>query len=106
MPQSKEVHKEYMRRRREGSQEGSQNGGSQEGSQDVTLIYNEEDVTVSPESVTQYPAILYALADPEKRIKLEKICQSLKDHHVLKEVRYGVAGPSMDTVAEFLTAFT
>ncbi len=26
MPQSKEVHKEYMRARREGSQEGSQNG--------------------------------------------------------------------------------
>ncbi len=33
MPQSKEVHREYMRAKRKGSQEGSQKEGSQQGSQ-------------------------------------------------------------------------
>jgi len=52
-----------------------------------------------------YPAIVYALADPVKRAKLRKICQELKNHNVLKDVQYGTGGPTMDTVAEMLTAF-
>ena len=46
--------------------------------------------------------ILHALVDPGKRRKLEKICQSLKEHNVLSEVRYGVTGPTFDIVAELL----
>ena len=54
---------------------------------------------------TEYPALLYALADIKKRAKLRSICQSLHNHRVLQEVRYGVNGPTLDIVAEFLTAF-
>ena len=59
-------------------------------------------VTQSPENVTQYPAIVYALTDPVKREKLEKIHQSLKDFNVFKEVRYGVYGPTFDAIGEML----
>ena len=78
MSQSKEVHREYMRKRREGSQE------SEEGS--------------------QYPPILYALADPVKRKKLADICMSLKNHNKLSNVYYGCGkhSLSMDTVNELL----
>lgn len=54
------------------------------------------------EGLTQYPAILHALTDPGRRHKLERICQSLKEHNVLSEVRYGVSGPTFDVVAELL----
>ena len=50
--------------------------------------------------LTQYPAIVYALVDPDKRKKLEKITQSLKNHNVLEEVRYGVV--SFDLIEELL----
>ncbi len=69
MPQSKEVHKEYMRVHRKGAK-GSQN----------TEVHSDG----SQDNVTQYPAILCALADVEKREKLRRICESLKDHGVLK----------------------
>ena len=72
-PQSKEVHKEYMRKRREGSQnltEGSQNTGfTSQGS--------------------QTPAIILALADPIKRDKLTRITRELKARHLLDKVYYG-----------------
>ena len=72
MPQSKEVHREYMRKLR-GSQKGSQDEGSRaEGS--------------------QYPAIIRALADPDKRAKLEKIHQSLKEFNVADKVYFGYPG--------------
>jgi len=94
MPQSREVHKDYMRKRR-GSQKGSQSTGfTSQGSQENN----------SP-NVTQYPAILYALTDLKKRAKLRLICESLKSHHVLKEVRYGISGPTFDVVSELLEAF-
>ena len=80
MPQNKEVHKEYMRKYRQGSQEGSQ--GSQ----------------------TEYPAIIRALIDPIKREKLEKIHQSLKEHKVLREVRYGTSGPTFELIGDMLEA--
>lgn len=60
-------------------------------------------VTRSDNNVTQYPAIVHALTDPGKREKLEKICSSLKDHGMLKEVRYGIDGPTFDIVGEMLT---
>lgn len=48
-----------------------------------------------------YPAIVYALCDPEKREKLERICIELKRHNVL-EVRYGLWGPTFDVVGELI----
>ncbi len=52
MPQSKEVHKEYMRARREGSQEGSQTQGSQpKGSQDWETIPVAEIKKILPEHI-------------------------------------------------------
>ena len=84
MPQNKEVHKEYMRRRREGSQKGSQIGvGSQEGSQ-------------------VHPAIVRAITDPKIRLKIERISQELNDRGLGKDVRYGIDGPTFDIVKELL----
>ncbi len=54
--------------------------------------------------LTEYPAIIHALADPIKRKKLEKITQSLKDFNQEKNTRYGVAGPSFDVIGELLEA--
>lgn len=73
MPQSKEVHREYMRRRREGSQEGS-----------------------------QVPAIVRALTDPKKRAMLEYISEDLKRKHLGDQLRYGVFGPTFETISELL----
>ena len=55
-------------------------------------------------NLERYPAILEALVDPEKRVKLEKIYLSLKKQNpdLLKEVRYGVNGPTFDVVGELL----
>ena len=54
--------------------------------------------------IRQTPGILDALVDPIKRKKLEKTHQSLKAHNVLKEVRFGVSGPTFDVVGELLEA--
>lgn len=75
------------------------------------------DVTQSPNSVTesvdsvtldvtQYPAILHALTDPEKRRKLEKIYQSLNSFKVADKVYYGCSKDSVpfDVVGELLEA--
>jgi len=84
MPQSKEVHREYMRRRREGSQQGSQIGvGSQDGSR-------------------EYPAILRAITDPKIRSKVERISQELSNRGLGKDVRYRIDGPTFDIVKELL----
>ena len=74
MPQSKEVHKEYMRRRREGSQQGSQ----------------------------VHPAIVRAIADQKTRSKIERISQELNSRLLGKDVRYGIDGPTFDVVAKLL----
>lgn len=73
MPQSKEVHKEYMKRYRE--------------RQSVTK---------------EYPGIVQALVDSMKRQKLERIHQSLKRRGLLEEVRYGMFGPTFEIVGELL----
>ncbi len=49
-----------------------------------------------------YPSIIYALTDPIKRQKLEKIYQSLSGHNVAHLVYYGVSGLDFDTVGELL----
>jgi len=63
-----------------------------------------QDVTGSVNNVTLdvTPPIVHALLDPEKRKKLEKICQSAKDFNQLENIRYGVSGPTMDIVSELL----
>ena len=85
MPQSKEVHKEYMRKLR-GSQKGSQTEGSQvDGSQ-------------------LHPVMKY-LIDPVLRPKMEAIVQSLKGHNQLKRVYLGypnLGGIPLDIVGEML----
>lgn len=60
---------------------------------------------INVQGLTRHPPILEALADPAKRDKLRKICSSLSDRNLLPEVRYGIEGPTMDRVAEILTAF-
>ena len=61
-------------------------------------------VTEMPDNVTQYPAIIYALADPIKRRKLEKVYQSLRDFKQEKNVYYGLPcnGISFDIIGEML----
>jgi len=68
-------------------------------------------VTQTPENVTQdvtqYPAILYAITDPKKRLKIEKISQSLKARGLEKLVCYGhpaVGGVPFDVVGDLLDA--
>ena len=70
-----------------------------------------ESVTKDPDNVTpdvtQYPAYLYALTDPVKRMKLVKIHQSLKEHNVDKLVFSGYPGSGgipFDTIGELLDA--
>jgi len=62
---------------------------------------------VTGEGVTRYRPILYALTDPNKRQKLERICESLARHNVLGEVWFGcgVDSTNMEEAAELLTAF-
>lgn len=53
-------------------------------------------------SVTDYPAVVLALADDDRRAKLEKICVSLKNHGVLEDVRYGYFGPTFYGISKTL----
>ena len=61
-----------------------------------------EDGEIVTLGVTAYHPIMYVLTDLGKRIKLEKICASLKAHNVLDKVYYGVGihSLSMDVVGE------
>ena len=92
----KSYQREYMRRRR--SNKG--------------LTKNKEMLDLEPVRPTKmldpvldpYPAVVRAMADPIKRAKLRKICQSLSEHNVANEVRYGLYGPSLAVVGEYLVA--
>ena len=57
---------------------------------------------------TQYPALLYALADPIKRANLRRICESLKNHNQLRNVYYGCGDTSVpfDIVNEYIAVLT
>lgn len=57
---------------------------------------------------TEYPALLYALADPVKRAELRRICESLKNHGQLRNVYYGCGDTSVpfDVVSEYLAVLT
>ena len=86
--QAKEAAKERQRKHRQG----------------VTKGVTAEGVT--GQGVTGYPAIIHALADPEKRRKLEKVYQSLRDFKQEKNVYYGSPynGLSFDIIGEMLEA--
>ena len=62
---------------------------------------------------TDYPPLIYMLVDETldwkgrtKREKLRLICRSLKERKLLKEVRLGCWGPTMDKVDEVLDCLT
>ena len=61
---------------------------------------------ITGQGITQYPAIIPALVDPEKRVKLEKIYQSLKEFKQEKNVYYGYPdkGIPFDVVGDLLEA--
>ncbi len=85
MPQSKEVHREYMRKRREGSQtKGSPPQGSQGMTQGMT------------QGVGKYHPIMYALVDKGKRAKLQSIVEHLEKKKLLGNVWYGCGQNSID----------
>ena len=75
-----------------------------------SVTQSPESVTESEESVTldvtQYPAILIALVDPIKRVKLEKIYQSLNTFNQAENVYYGCGRGStpFDVVGDLLDA--
>ena len=121
MPQSKEVHKEYMRKRRE-----AKDGTAEEmfeGKPRYLMLSDGQvldranqpkpkkhlpgmeacnRVNDSRPVIKQDHGILEALTDKGKRAKLEKITQGLKNFNVSKEIRYGISGPTFDVVGEML----
>ena len=88
----KDYQKKYMERQR--SNKSVEPG-------DVRPFKKEALATLDPH---KYPAIIYVLTDPVKRLKLEKITLSLKNFKQSENVRYGVNGPSFDVVGELLDA--
>lgn len=50
------------------------------------------------------PALLDALVDKNKRLKLEKINESLKSFHQSDNIRYGINGPTFTDINELLEA--
>ena len=58
--------------------------------------------SVTAQSVTEYPPVIYALTDSVRRGKLEAIVQSLRNHKQADNVFYGVSGLTMETVGELL----
>jgi hypothetical protein len=84
MPQTKEVHRKYMRDRRKGSQHGSQ--------------------IVLPGGGEVTPSLLAVLINKDRRSGLESIYKSLKVHNQTDNVRYGVNGAMFTDIGEMLAA--
>ena len=65
-------------------------------------------LNVKPVSNLNYHPVLYALTDPIKRKKLEKICESLGNRRLLDRVFYGAGKHSLDmgTVKDLLEVTT
>lgn len=87
----KEATKDRVRRYRD-----KQKGVTKEGVTGLGVTSNVRPTT------DNYPAVLYALTDPIKRKKLEKIYHSLKEHNALGKVRYGIEGHTFDIIGELL----
>ncbi len=54
----------------------------------------------------KYPALVYAVADQDKRKRLTRVCEELKSRHLLTEVTYGMGGPRFDVVQDVLECLT
>lgn len=129
MPQSKEVHREYMAKRREGSQklkEGSQTvpplGNLPERPRYLTLSdgqvldranppkgkVNEYDLngykSLIQEGTEGEYGLILSLANPIRRKKLQLITDSLKKHSMLDNVRYGIWGPTFKSIDKLLNS--
>ena len=90
MPQSKEVHKEYMRKRRKGSR---------------VHIKPIMAKGLTREAATLYSHILNWLVDPVKKEKLERICTELGKRNLLDQVFIGTNHPvDLYTINECLEA--
>ena len=60
-------------------------------------------LVVKPMSnLKEYPSLIKALVDPEKRKKLEKIYGALEHRGLAEKVDYGVSGVSFDIIGEML----
>ena len=76
----------------------------------ITLgITEKEDFTAKgitlEEGITEYHPIMYALLDPVKREKLQRICDSLRRRNLLSKVYYGMRSPlDFGTVSDLLEA--
>ena len=115
MTQTKEQHREYMRRKRaQGSQEKvHKTEGSQKGSQcPETVILSDGQIwhpdaryykhILTQEKESDYPEIVQALTDPNNRKRHESITRELKSQRVADCMRYGIAGPTFDIVGDLL----
>ena len=82
----KDYQREYMSKKRSNKSEGDR----------------------SNKQPNSYPFItrhaIESVLDPAKRIKLEFICETLKQRNLLGEVRFGVGGPTLEVTAEMLEA--
>ena len=91
MPQSKEVHREYMRARRKGSQtKGSQEEGSQ------TIIGGKKEILVNVEEAAKLLMVCNALDRTVTGLTGQRI-------NLLSLVRYGISGPTMADIKAQLT---
>lgn len=77
-----EYQKEYMRRKRSNNRVGLTGGSN------------------------TYPAVIVAIADKEKREKLIRISNQLRNHRQLENVRYGINGPTFTEVDAMLRVLT
>jgi len=101
----KEATKERVRRYREkqkgvtkieGVTAANYDGGE---TTDSTYFHGEEG---KDWDYTSVPAIVRALTDPKKRAMLEYISEDLKRKHLGDQLRYGVFGPTFETISELL----
>jgi hypothetical protein len=62
---------------------------------------------ITDQGITSIRPIIHALADPERRVKLRLICESLKRRRLLDMVNYGcgVDPTPITEVDQLLTAF-
>ena len=91
--------KERMKRYRQ------RNKGVTEKGEDVTVSVTERVKDVTPDVTQEHPVMKY-LIPGEKRGKMEKIVESLKNHKQLPNVRLGAGVHSipLDVVGELLDA--
>ena len=71
----------------------------------ATVTENTESVTKTRENVTEYPPIVYWLADEGQRKSLGAIHRELARHNVDGLVRFGVNGLTFESIGEILEGY-